>query len=94
MYMYQQFFFPLFSNENIGALSPTKYFYGQNISQNIVGFLCKYEDLEKFNPSRELKKGEFRFLSKEEEDENKELEPLFFKCDYIVDLDKKELKEQ
>ena len=94
MFTFQQFFFPLSSNENISGLSPTKYFYSQNIEQNIVGFVCEYNQLENINPNRELKEGEFRFLSKEEEEEKKDLEPLLFKCDYILDLDKKELKHR
>ena len=94
MFIFQQLFFPLSSNENISGLSPTKYFYSQNIEQNIVGFVCEYDDLENLNPNRELKEGEFRFLSKEEEEEKKDLEPLLFKCDYIFVLDKKELKHR
>ena len=91
MYIFQQFFFPLSPNENVSGLSPTKFFCSENIDQYIVGFVCGYEDLENFNPFRELKPGEFRCLS--EEEENSDLGPLFFKCDYILDLDKKILKE-
>ena len=92
MYIFQQFFFPLSPNENVSGLSPTKFFCSENVDQYIIGFVCGYDDLENLNPFREIKPGEFRFLS--EEEERKELSPLLFKCDYILDLDKKILKEQ
>jgi len=92
MYIFQQFFFPLAPNENVSGLSPLKYFCSDNVDQLIVGFVCVYEDLDNYNPFRELKPGEYRCLS--EEDENKGLDYLLFKCDYILDLDKKILKEQ
>jgi len=92
MYIFQQFFFPLAPNENVSSLSPTKFFCCENIDQYIVGFVCGYDDLELYNPSRELKPGEFKFLS--EEEEKNCLDILLFKCDYILDLDKKILKEQ
>ena len=91
IYIFQQFLFPLSHKENVSSLSPTYFFCAGSIDQNIVGFVCRYEELENFNPFRELKPGEFRFLSEEEEEKN--LVPLFFKCDYILDLDKKKLKE-
>ena len=92
MYIFQQFFFPLSPNEDVSALSPTKFFCSDTVDQNIVGFVCGYDDLEYLNPFRETKQGEYRFLSDEEESKN--LSPLLFKCDYILDLDKKILKEQ
>lgn len=92
MYIFQQFFFPLSPNESVAGLSPLKFFCSENIDQYIVGFTCGYEDLENHNPFRELKPGEFRCMN--EEDEKKDLDPLLFKCDYILDLDKKILKEQ
>ena len=92
MYIFQQFLFPLAPNENVSSLSPTKFFCSENIDQYIVGFVCGYDDLEYYNPLRELKPGEFKFLS--EEEEKKDLDLLLFKCDYILDLDKKILKEQ
>jgi hypothetical protein len=92
MYIFQQFIFPLSPNENVSGLSPTKFFCSENIDQYIVGFISGYDELENVNPFREVKNGEFRFLS--EEEEKKGLDPLLFKCDYILDLDKKILKEQ
>ena len=92
MYIFQQFIFPLSPNENVSGLSPTKFFCSENIDQYIVGFISGYDELESVNPFREVKNGEFRFLS--EEEEKKGLDPLLFKCDYILDLDKKILKEQ
>ena len=92
MYIFQQFFFPLSINENVSGLSPTNFFCTSDYNESyIVGFVCGYEELENFNPFRELKPGEFRCLS--EEEEKKDLDPSFFKCDYILDLDKKILKE-
>ena len=92
MYIFQQFFFPLAPNENVSSLSPTKFFCSENVDQYIVGFVCGYDDLEYYNPFRELKPGEYQFLS--EEEAKKGLDLLLFKCDYILDLDKKILKEQ
>ena len=92
MYIFQQFFFPISPNENVSGLSPTKFFCNDNVDQYIVGFVCGYEELENYNPFRELKQGEFKCLS--EEEEKKDLDPMLFKCDYILDLDKKILKEQ
>ena len=92
MYIFQQFIFPLSPNENVSGLSPTKFFCSENIDQFIVGFMCGYDELETLNPFRELKPGEYRFLS--EEEEKKGLDLQLFKCDYILDLDKKILKEQ
>ncbi len=92
MYIFQQFFFPLAPNENVSGLSPLKYFCSENVDQFIVGFVCAYEDLEDYDPFRVLKPGENKCLI--EEDEKKGLDYNLFKCDYILDLDKKLLKEQ
>ena len=93
MYIFKQFIFPLSPNENVSGLSSTKFFCSENIEQFIVvGFMCGYDELETLNPFRELKTGEYRFLS--EEEEKKGLDLQLFKCDYILDLVKKILKEQ
>ena len=92
MYIFQQFLFPLAPNENVAGLSPLKFFCSENIDQYIVGFVCGYDDLDNYNPFRELRTGEFRCLSDVEE--NSDLDYNIFKCDYILDLDKKILKEQ
>ena len=92
MYIFQQFLFPLSPNENVSGLSPTKFFCSENIDQYIVGFISGYDELEAVNPFRDMKGGKPKFLS--EEEENKGFGPLLFKCDYILDLDKKILKEQ
>ena len=92
MYIFQQFIFPLAPNENVAGLSPQKFFCSENVDQYIVGFVCGYDDLDNFNPFRELKPGEFRWLS-EEEEQRDYLENLF-KCDYILDLDTKIFKEE
>ena len=92
IYIFQQFLFPFCPEENVSGLSPTKFFCSENIDQYIVGFVSGFDELENYNPFRELKPGEFRCVS--EEEEAKDLSPLLFKCDYILDLDKKILKEQ
>ena len=92
MYIFQQFFFPLAPNENVAGLSPIKFFCSENIDQYIVGFVCGYDDLENYNPFRKVNVGEFRCLSDAEE--SSDLDLIIFKCDYILDLDKKILKEQ
>ena len=92
MYIFQQFFFPIAPNENVAGLSPQKFFCSEIVDQYIVGFVCGYDDLDNYNPFRELKTGEFRWLSEEEEQKNLGLN--LFKCVYILDLDKKIFKEQ
>ena len=92
MYIYQQFLFPFAPNENVSALSPIKYFCSENVDQSLVGFFCCYDDLDFYNPFREPKDGEPIFLS--EDDKNKDLDPLLFKCNFILDLDKKIFKEK
>ena len=84
IHIFNQFLFPFAPNENVSCLSPIKFFCNETVDQNIVGFVCNYEDLEKYDPFREIEKGEFRCLTDEEE--NIDLDPLYFKCDYILDL--------
>lgn len=92
IYIFKQFLFPFSPNENASGLSPTKFFCSENIDEYIVGFVCGFDDLDNYNPLREIKEGEFRCLSDEEE--KQEVDLLIFKCNYILDLDKKILKEQ
>lgn len=54
-------------NENVAGLSPIKFYCSENVDQYIVGFVCTYEDLDKYNPFREIKPGEYRCLSDVEE---------------------------
>ena len=54
-HIFHQFLFSFAPSENISCLSPTKFFCNDAAYQNIVGFLCNYDDLEKFNPFREIK---------------------------------------
>ena len=91
LHIFHQFLFPFAPNENVSCLSPIKFFCNETVDQNLVGFLCNYEELEMYNPLRALKEGEFRFLT--EEEENIQPEILYFGCDFILDIDKKQLKE-
>ena len=91
IYIFQQFFSPLAPNETITTLSPTKFFCSENIDQYIVGFNCSYDEIDNKNPFRELKEGEFKWQS--EDEEKSDLDPQIFRCDFILDLDKKILKE-
>ena len=91
IYIFQQFFSPLAPNESVSASSPTKFFCSENIDQYIVGFYCSYEDIDSKNPFRELKIGEYKWQS--EDEEKSDLDPQLFRCDFILDLDKKIFKE-
>ena len=91
LHIFHQFLFPFAPNENVACLPPIKFFCNDIVDQNIVGFLCNYDDLEKFDPFREVEEGEYRCLTDEEE--AIQLDPLYFRCDYILDLNKKIFKE-
>ena len=91
MHIFHQFLFPFAPNENVTCLSPLKFFCTDTVNQNIVGFSCSYDELEKYDPFREVGEGEHRCRTDEEE--NMQLDPLFFRCDYIFDLNAKVLKE-
>ena len=91
LHLFHQMLNPFSPQENVSCLSPIKFFCNDIVDQNIVGFLCNYDDLEKFDPFRQIKEGEFRCLTNEEE--NKLLAPFYFRCDYIFDLKNKIFKE-
>ena len=76
LHIFHQLLFPFSPNENVSCLSPIKYFCNDLYNEYMVGFLCNYDDLEFYNP----------FGEKQEEKEN------YFKCDYVVDLDKEVFK--
>ena len=91
LHLFHQFLYPLSPTENVSCLPPIKFFCSDIVEQNLVGFLCNYDDLEKYDPFREVKEGEFRCLT--EEEENIHLAPLYFRCDYIFDINKNVFKE-
>ena len=91
MYIFQQFFSPLAPNEIVSASSPTKFFCSENIDQYIVGFYCSYDDIDNKNPFREIKVGEYKWQS--EDEEKGDLDPQLFRCDFILDLDRKIFRE-
>ena len=89
IYTLQQFFYPLSPDEIVYSLSPIRYFCSEMNIQKIVGFLCSFSEVNNYNPFRNVKSNEFKCLS-----ENEEIEGLdydLFKCEFIVDLDKKEI---
>ena len=90
LYVFQQFFYPLSPDETVNCLSPTRYFCTEFYSQNIVGFLCSYEDINNFNPFKENDENKCKRLS--EEEENEDLDFNLFSCDFVLDLDKKNLE--
>jgi hypothetical protein len=87
IYIFQQLFYPLNQNETTNVFSPIRYFCSDFCEQNIVGFLCSYDEVEKYNPFRKVGPDEYRCLS--ENEENEELNFSLFGCDLIVDLEKK-----
>ena len=90
LYIFQQFFYPLSPDETVNCLSPTRYFCTEFYSQNIVGFLCNYEDINNFNPFKENGENKCKRLS--EDEENEDLDFNLFSCDFVLDLDKKYLE--
>ena len=90
IYIFQQFLYPLNYNETVNCLSPIRYFCTEICEQTMVGFLCSYEEINNYNPFRELEEGEYKCLS--ESEENEDLDYNLFICDFILDLDKKCLK--
>ena len=92
MYIFQQFFYPLAHEENVISLSPVKYFCSSDIFPTlIIGFVCSYDEVENYNPFRELKEGEFKCFT--EKEESKELDLQYYSCDFVIDLDKKIFKD-
>ena len=89
IYIFQQFFYPLNHDESVFCVSPVRYFCSEFLTQNLLGFLCSYEEVNNYNPFRDLKPGENKFLSEEEENDN--LDPILFGCDFVFDLDKQML---
>ena len=90
LYVFQQFFYPLSPDETVNCLSPTKYFCTEFYSQNLVGFLCSYDEIEDYNPFKEKDGIQFRCLSEDEEKED--FDYNLFGCDFVLDLDKKYLE--
>ena len=41
-------FYPLSNDESVKCLSPLKFFNSDMMQQNMVGFVCSYEELETF----------------------------------------------
>ena len=92
IYIFQQFFYPLSHDETAYCLSPVRYFCAELLIQNIVGFLCSYDEINNYNPFRNVKPDEFKCLSENEEKED--FDYNLFECDFIVDLDSKKFIEK
>ena len=90
IYLFLQFFYPLAHDETVNCLSPTRYFCTEFSSQNIVGFLCDYNEIDNYNPFKEVEGSQFNFLS--EDEENEDLDFNLFGCDFVLDLDNKVLE--
>ena len=86
MYIFQQFFYPLNHDESTRCVSPIRYFCAEFLTQNILGFLCSYDEVNDYNPFREVRTDEYKCLSEDEEKEN--LDYMLFGCDFVLDLDK------
>ena len=82
IFIFQEMFYPISNNESIKSLSPLKFFNSDMIQQNLVGFVCSYEELEMYE------KGET--LCDDDEPPN-EFSQMFV-CDFILDLDKKKFE--
>ena len=87
IYFFQQMFYPLNHYETINVFSPIRYFCSDFCDQNIVGFWCSYDEVNKYDPFRNIEPNEYKCLS--ESEENEELSKSKFGCDLIVDLEKK-----
>ena len=87
LYIFQQFLYPLNHEEIVHTLSPTRYFCSDLYIQNVVGFLCCFNEINNYNPFRKVKNDEFKCLSENEEKED--FDYNLFGCDFVVDLDKK-----
>ena len=90
LYIFQQFFYPFSDTENVTTLSPIKFYYSDPTNSNMVGFLCNFDELEKFDPDNEENMERIEFLSEFEVKED--LQQGLFGCDFILDLDKGKLE--
>ena len=82
IFIFQEMFYPISNNESVKTLSPLKFFNSDLIQQNMVGYVCSYEELEMYE------KGET--LCDDDEPPN-EFSTMFV-CDFILDLDKKKFE--
>ena len=86
IFIFQEMFYPLSNDESVKCLSPLKFFNSDMMQQNMVGFVCPYEELENYekdNPN-------YKTLCDDDEEENKNSK--MFDCDFILDLDKKKFE--
>ena len=90
LYIFQQFFYPFSDTENVTTLSPIKFYYPDPANSNMVGFLCNFDELEKFDPDNEENMERIELLSEFEVKED--LQQGLFGCEFILDLDKGKLE--
>ena len=86
IFIFQEMFYPLSNDESVKCLSPLKFFNSDMMQQNIVGFVCTYDDLETFE------KGHPQYKTLCDDDEEQNEFSKMFDCDFILDLDKKKFE--
>jgi hypothetical protein len=87
IFIFQEMFYPLSNDESVTVLSPLKFFNSDMIEQNMVGFVCSYDELETFEKGNK----DYRTLC-DDDDEDANENPKMFDCDFILDLDKKKFE--
>ena len=86
IFIFQEMFYPLSNDESVKCLSPLKFFNSDMMQQNIVGFLCTYDEIETFEKGHP----QYRTLCDDDEEQNENSK--MFDCDFILDLDKKKVE--
>lgn len=86
IFIFQEMFYPLSNDESVKCLSPIKFFNSDMMQQNMVGFVCGYEELETFE------KGNSQYKTLCDDDEEQNENSKMFDCDFILDLDKKKFE--
>ena len=86
IFIFQEMFYPISNDESVKCLSPLKFFNSDMMQQNIVGFVCTYDDLETFE------KGNPQYKTLCDDDEEQNEFSKMFDCDFILDLDKKKFE--
>ena len=88
IFIFQEMFYPLSNDESVKCLSPLKFFNSDMMQQNMVGFVCSYEELETFEKGNP----QYRTLCDDDDEEQNESCCKMFDCDFILDLDKKKFE--
>lgn len=86
IFIFQQMFYPLGDAESTESLSPLRYFYLEQLRQNIIGFACPYDELETFE------EGNKTLCDEDEEEIDKFGNDFLLANEFILDLDKKKIE--